>query len=496
MQPINYLLDNKDPVEALFGGIGKWQGMQSNKLQLERYSDENRLKKAQYDQEIQSYNELQGLNWNDPEAIRQFAAKYPDYAKGVKEYVGNLDGKQQQAMLSDLSQGMSLLRNGKADAALQMAIDKAAAYRNAGDEQKAAEYEQTANMIRTNPTAALQAMSLSYAVAAPKEFADNYKNMISANTPDVKQIDGGDAIYTQTINPITGEVTVSDKPTVIKGNTPDAVLQSSTQRYVSDNSLTGTKYSADSSRAASQYSADRGYQGTVYSADSATHRTEISEAAANARAQAELYFKKQQAEVQNKQAEMKEAGGKMWIVYKDGSFKPALDSNGQQLSGAATEKPLTEGQGKDLLFGKRMQQADEILATYEKTGGLKPLAENIPLIGDAYSRVMPSFLMGASEDQMKYAQAKRDFINAILRKESGAVIGEDEFANAEKQYFPQRGDSEAVIKQKAKNRQLAYNTILSTVPGHRKSDTQNDSSPNRKPLDSFFSHWCCVLINK
>lgn len=52
-------------------------------------------------------------------------------------------------------------------------------------------------------------------------------------------------------------------------------------------------------------------------------------------------------------------------------------------------------------------------------------------------------------------QAQRNFINAVLRRESGAVINPSEFANARKQYFPQVGDSEEVKAQKRRNRQEA-----------------------------------------
>ena len=43
------------------------------------------------------------------------------------------------------------------------------------------------------------------------------------------------------------------------------------------------------------------------------------------------------------------------------------------------------------------------------------------------------------------------------------LIGQDEFDSADKQYFPQIGDSEAVIKQKAANRRQVTNTMLSNV---------------------------------
>lgn len=48
---------------------------------------------------------------------------------------------------------------------------------------------------------------------------------------------------------------------------------------------------------------------------------------------------------------------------------------------------------------------------------------------------LPSFLQSA--ERQKFEQAKRNFVNAVLRNESGAVIADSEFKNADKQYFPQ-----------------------------------------------------------
>jgi hypothetical protein len=49
-------------------------------------------------------------------------------------------------------------------------------------------------------------------------------------------------------------------------------------------------------------------------------------------------------------------------------------------------------------------------------------------------------------------QAERNFVNALLRRESGAAISDQEFASAEKQYFDRAGDGPEVLDQKAKNR--------------------------------------------
>jgi hypothetical protein len=56
-------------------------------------------------------------------------------------------------------------------------------------------------------------------------------------------------------------------------------------------------------------------------------------------------------------------------------------------------------------------------------------------------------------------QAERNFVNALLRKESGAAIGKEEFNSAEIQYFPRAGDTPEVIAQKKANRERAIDTL-------------------------------------
>ena len=57
--------------------------------------------------------------------------------------------------------------------------------------------------------------------------------------------------------------------------------------------------------------------------------------------------------------------------------------------------------------------------------------------------------------ERRYDQASRNFINAILRRESGAAIAKEEFESAELQYLPVTGDGETVLEQKKTNRQVA-----------------------------------------
>jgi hypothetical protein len=47
-----------------------------------------------------------------------------------------------------------------------------------------------------------------------------------------------------------------------------------------------------------------------------------------------------------------------------------------------------------------------------------------------------------------YSQAARQFVNSVLRRESGAAISQSEFDSARKQYLPMPGDTDQVKAQK------------------------------------------------
>lgn len=124
---------------------------------------------------------------------------------------------------------------------------------------------------------------------------------------------------------------------------------------------------------------------------------------------------------------------------------------------AASNKAPTEFQGKSGTFGMRAERADKVLND----------------IGDGYSSAAinskqslgKTWLVGGaleaganvmlSNKGQQVEQAQRDFVNAVLRQESGAAISDSEFENARKQYFAQPGDGAAVIAQKAANRKTS-----------------------------------------
>lgn len=160
----------------------------------------------------------------------------------------------------------------------------------------------------------------------------------------------------------------------------------------------------------------------------------------------------------------------------------------KQAAIAAGEKPLTETQSKDLLFGSRMRAANQIIDDLAAKG----TTANISGM-DAGMGIGRAITALSSAQQQQLNQAKRDWINAVLRKESGAVIGKEEFDSGDRQYFPQIGDSKAVIEQKRQNRILAEQGVLSGVPENRRDSivptTARPNTPQRQSgtVDSGWS---------
>lgn len=143
------------------------------------------------------------------------------------------------------------------------------------------------------------------------------------------------------------------------------------------------------------------------------------------------------------------------------------------VTGGANSLPkLTESEGRSTGFYGRGVESHQILNNLESQGTSlwNSTVGNIPVVGN-YTR---------SQDAQKYDQAKRNFINAVLRRESGAVISPEEFRNAEQQYFPQPGDGEEVIAQKRANRET-------TIQGLKVSSGQGANfalPPNTHPSDN------------
>ena len=153
---------------------------------------------------------------------------------------------------------------------------------------------------------------------------------------------------------------------------------------------------------------------------------------------------------------------------------------GVPLRGKSTA--LTESQGNATAYGMRMKEANAILEPLEKAGktdtglikgvvggtvGLVPfIGEKLEDASGSIFNALPRVLGGLSPEQQQVMQARINFITAILRKESGAAIGANEFATAEKNYFPKPGDDAAAIAQKQQARKTAIRAMeIQAGPG-------------------------------
>ena len=173
-----------------------------------------------------------------------------------------------------------------------------------------------------------------------------------------------------------------------------------------------------------------------------------------------------------------ERGG---IVNLDtGIFTPATQG-GVPLG--EKNKPLTETQSKAVGFASRAGEADEIINKVGEGGKFTPSlikagAESVPLVGGALGTAANLFAPSSKEQQIE--QAQRNFVNALLRQESGASISPTEFANAQKQYFPQPGDSPEVILQKAANRKTSIDALkVQAGPGMERMPKKPSAAPQR-----------------
>lgn len=133
----------------------------------------------------------------------------------------------------------------------------------------------------------------------------------------------------------------------------------------------------------------------------------------------------------------------------------------QQRADAKTNAPvkLTEGQAGARNFLGMAEQAEGVLRGKKDSPGLlgtegtgkAPISRSDRL---TYEGLPPAYrTMFLNKQGKQYFQAAMQFIRAKLRKESGATISPDEFAQDFEVFFPQPGDDGKTIQQKAQARQ-------------------------------------------
>ncbi len=168
----------------------------------------------------------------------------------------------------------------------------------------------------------------------------------------------------------------------------------------------------------------------------------------SARAQAARTAQGPQETFGNPTDERDASGRPIRVQYGDQGSRRIVEG-AQPLSSSEAPK-LTEQQSKDFNYYTRASEAlknlgeGKALTSYASKAGA-----SVPVVGNAL----------AGNAYQKQEQAGREFLAAVLRKDSGANITKDEFENYGKTFLPQPGDSAETLKQKAMARQTALRAI-------------------------------------
>lgn len=120
-----------------------------------------------------------------------------------------------------------------------------------------------------------------------------------------------------------------------------------------------------------------------------------------------------------------------------------------------TKAKFTGEQNNAAAFANRMVDAtstfeDLVAGGYDPTNFRDFAAGNLP-------RGLSGFAL--TPEGQQYLAAKKNFITAVLRKESGAAISVAEFETEDVKYFPQPGDTSATVELKRKAREKAVESM-------------------------------------
>lgn len=146
-----------------------------------------------------------------------------------------------------------------------------------------------------------------------------------------------------------------------------------------------------------------------------------------------------------------------WVVGTDG--QPVFIPQSQIGPGMRPYTPsggnATADERKSAGFAQRMENAAQLVESNKENapGYAGAIAAQIPYVGKYAQRAVED------TNTQKYRNAAMEWIRAKLRKESGAVIGAQEFEDEFATYFPLPGEDDEVKRQKADLRKVAEQSM-------------------------------------
>ncbi len=123
--------------------------------------------------------------------------------------------------------------------------------------------------------------------------------------------------------------------------------------------------------------------------------------------------------------------------------------------GKVSGKPPTADQLKNAEFATSMKFANDTITALTKA------FEEQGLAGQVWGEKAPNFLKTNTQQLLK--QANEQFVNAILRRESGAAVPEQEYTRYASAYLPQPGDSKETLKAKATARSNRIKSLVNSA---------------------------------
>lgn len=412
LQPYDYTLKGiQDPGDSFMAGMKQTfdiQGMQAAR-------EEAKLKQAQA-LRAQAQQEAMNAEMADladnptVEGIRSFVVRNPSFAKNYDPILSSLTAEKKANYIKRAGAVFAALNNGRPDLAISELGTQIEAARNSGKEEEARHLELQKKMLESRSTgqAGNNIVNLSdglfLAIADPDNFAKNYGGIV---TTQAEQAEAPAKLSKAQADALLAKKQAEYGPNKQTMNTSDGIYErQSDGSWLNTGKMPFAQPGVTVNYGAGQagVSKETG-EPIVYQLDQKT--------------------------------------GKVRVV-----------------EGVAPTGHMTEAQSAALGFGLRAIDSNKILNNLEKEslGDINTYVEKakaaVPFIGNALTK---------SKFQ-EYEQAKLNFITAVLRKESGAAIGKDEFAKEDRKYFPQPGDSPAVIKQK-KNARSTQIMVLQEQAG-------------------------------
>lgn len=146
------------------------------------------------------------------------------------------------------------------------------------------------------------------------------------------------------------------------------------------------------------------------------------------------------------------------VVAENAAQVAAATAAARNAAKPGTEtKPPNATQMKAIGQLNRMERTEDILSGPELKGYVPSLATTaaarVPGVGN--------YMVDAN--YQKYTQAAREWISGLLRLDSGAAVPETEFERYFRTFFPQPGDDDTVVSQKAEARAWATNSLRGSL---------------------------------